>query len=99
MITGPLPISHLIGPLNFGEESQLVSHMIDNNANWNLHLPSFDMPKNLHNLIQAIPTSIDSPNEDLLAWAFTKDGNYSFSSAYITAKGLNVLNLPTSPLS
>lgn len=99
LITGPLLRSHLIGPLNFGEESQLASHMIDNNANQNLHLPSFDIPKNLHNLIQAIPTSIDSLDEDLLVWAFTKDGNYSLSSAYITAKGLNVLNLPTHPLS
>lgn len=51
--------AQLIGPLNIGEETQLISQAIDNYGNWNLQL-SFDLPENLVKLIQAIPTNIDS---------------------------------------
>lgn len=51
--------AQLIGPLNIGEETQLISQAIDNYGNWNLQL-SFDLLENLAKLIQAIPTNIDS---------------------------------------
>ena len=36
---------------------------------------------------------------DLIAWAFSNDGNFTLWSAYIAAKGLIALNHPTSHLS
>ena len=55
---GPLR-AQLIGPLNIGEETQLVSQAIDNYGNWNLQL-SFDLPNNVIKLIQVIPTNLAS---------------------------------------
>lgn len=37
--------------------------------------------------------------DDLVAWAFTSNGNFSLWTAYNAAKGLNVLNPTTSSLS
>ena len=47
-------------------------------------------------LIQAIPTNLASQGEDLIAWAFTNDGDFSLRTAYNAAKGLNTLN-PNTP--
>ena len=47
-------------------------------------------------LIQAIPTNLASQREDLIAWAFTNDGDFSLRTAYNAAKGLNTLN-PNTP--
>ena len=33
--------------------------------------------------------------EDILIWAFSKDGSFTLHSAYLLAKGLNPLNLTT----
>ena len=46
--------AQLIGPLNYGEENQLVSQAIDTYGNWNIQL-SFDLPDNILKIIQAIP--------------------------------------------
>ncbi|KAL0009413.1 hypothetical protein SO802_010915 [Lithocarpus litseifolius] len=51
--------AQLIGPLNIGEQNQLVSQIIDQNRNWHFQL-SFDLPENMVKLIQAIPTNINS---------------------------------------
>lgn len=90
--------SQFIGPLNSREKNQLVSPIIDIYGNWNFQL-SFDLLDNILKLIQAIPTNIASHEDDLFAWAFTNEGNYSLQTAYNAAKGLNVLNPTTSPLS
>ena len=90
--------AQFIGPFNIGEETQLVSHAINNYGNWNLQL-SFDLPNNVIKLIQAIPTNLASQVDDLVAWAFTSDGNFSLRTAYSAAKGLNVFNPTTSSLS
>ena len=74
-LSGPLR-AQIIGPLNIGEENQLVSQVIDNYGNWNLQL-SFDLPDNVIKLIQATPTNLASQVDDLIAWAFTNDGDFS----------------------
>ena len=61
-------------------ETQLVSQAIDNYGNWHLQL-SFELPKNLVKLIQGIPTNTNSQVDDLIAWAFTNDGNFSLRIA------------------
>lgn len=76
----------------------MVSQIIDIYGNWNFRL-SFDLLDNILKLIQAIPTNIASHEDDLFAWAFTNEGNYSLQTAYNAAKGLYVLNPTTSPLS
>ena len=38
-------------------------------------------------------------NKELIAWAFSNDGNFTLRLAYIATKGLNALNPPTSHLS
>ena len=94
---GPLG-AQLIGLLNLGEETQLVSRAINNYGNWHLQL-SFELLENLVKLIQAIPTNINSQVNDVIAWAFTNDGNFSLRITYNAAKGLNVLNPNTPALS
>ena len=90
--------AQLIGLLNVREENQLVSQVVNNYGNWHLQL-LFDPPENLVKLIQAIPTNINSQVDDVIAWAFTNDGNFSLRITYNTAKGLNVLNSNTPALS
>ena len=94
---GPLR-AQLIGPLNVGQETQLISRAINNYGNWHLQF-SFELSENLVKLIQAIPTNINSQVDDVIAWAFTNDGNFSLRITYNTAKGLNVLNSNTPALS
>ena len=48
--------------------------------------------------MKATPFSCDTSIEDSLIWAYSKDGSFSFSSAYLVARGLNPLNLDTSSL-
>ena len=72
--------------------------MIDDNGNWNFH-PSFDLPTHILNTLQAIPVNVGASDGDSIAWAFSNDGNFTLRSAYITTKGLNALNPPTSHLS
>lgn len=90
--------SHLHGPLNLGEEHQLVSHMIDNNGNWHFQ-SSFDLPAHTLNILRAVPVNVGTSEGDLIAWAFSNDGNFTLRSACIAAKGLNPLNPPTSHFS
>ena len=45
--------------------------------------------------IQAIPINLTSTLGDTTAWALLRDGNFNLASAYLLAKGLNALNLPT----
>nr|POE89083.1 hypothetical protein CFP56_70909 [Quercus suber] len=72
--------------------------MIDSNGNWHFH-PSFDLPAHILNILQAVPTNVEASDGDSIAWAFSNDGNFTLGIAYITAKGLNALNPPTSHLS
>ena len=46
-------------------------------------------------IIQAIPINLTSTLDDTTAWALLRDGNFNLALAYLLAKGLNALNLPT----
>ena len=48
--------------------------------------------------IKGIPLASNPLQEDILIWAFSKDGNFTLKSAYLIAKVLNPLNLDTSNL-
>lgn len=75
----------------------MVAQFIDNNGNWTWKSLSFVLPQPFLDAINAIPINTSSTNEDLIAWAPSKDGNFSLNSAYVLAKGLNVLNPPLPP--
>ena len=52
-------------------------------------------PQSFIDIIQAIPINLTSTLGDTTAWALLRDGNFNLASAYLLAKGLNALNLPT----
>ena len=58
---------------------------------------SFDLPDKILQEIKGIPIAANPSQEDILIWAFSKDGSFSLKSAYLIAKGFNLLNLDTSP--
>ena len=85
--TGPL--RHQIeGSLTEGEENISIKMLLDNQASI-----SFILPDSIVKEIQAIPIAVNPNQEDILVWAFSKDGSFAFKSAYLLAKGLNLLNL------
>ena len=45
--------------------------------------------------MKATPFSCDTNTEDSLIWAYSKDGSFFLSLAYLVARGLNPLNLDT----
>ena len=49
--------------------------------------------------ISATPFANNAELHDSPVWAFSKNGDFSLSAAYVMAKGLNPLNLCTSPIS
>jgi len=57
---------------------------------------SFDLPDRILQEIKDIPIVANPSQEDILIWAFSKDGSFSLKSAYLIAKGFNLLNLDTS---
>ena len=90
------PIRRLIeGPLSFQEDALTVWDVKELGvANLSLQLPNF--------ILQAISTTPFANNvelQDSSVWAFSKNGDFSLSVAYVMAKGLNPLNLCTSPIS
>ena len=90
------PIRRLIeGPLSFQEDALTVWDVKELGvANLSLQLPNF--------IIQAISTTPFANNvelQDSSIWAFSKNGDFSLSAAYVMAKGLTPLNLCTSPIS
>ena len=88
----------LVGPLNAQEENNLVSDYVASNGCWNLDNLSFSPPQSFLDVIQAIPTNPTSLSSDIIAWSPASDGNFTLGSAYLLAKGLNVLNPTTNNL-
>ena len=87
--------SIFFGPLNVHEEDKMVCDFIDSNGCWNWESLSFSPPQSFIDIIQAIPINLTSPLGDTTAWSLSRDGNFNLASAYLLAKGLNALNLPT----
>ena len=75
--TGPL--RHQIeGSLTEGEENISIKMLLDNQASI-----SFILPDSIVKEIQAIPIAVNPNQEDILVWAFSKDGSFAFKSAYL----------------
>ncbi|KAK9983153.1 hypothetical protein SO802_032678 [Lithocarpus litseifolius] len=82
------PLRHQIeGPLTEGEDNISVKLFLGNRASI-----SFNLPDTISKEIQGIPTAMNPDQKDILVWAYSKDGSFSLSSAYLLAKGLNLLN-------
>ena len=72
---------------------------IDNEAGWRVFNLSFELPGQLLDTIKATPLSIDQNAEDVLHWAYSKNGSFSLKSAYLLVRGLNPLNWVTDYIS
>ena len=90
------PIRSLIeGPLSCQEAALIVWDVKELGvANLSLQLPNF-----IIQAISATPFANNAELQDSSVWVFSKNGDFSLSAAYILAKGLNPLNLCTSPIS
>ena len=80
------------GPLNEGEDKLPTKSLMDNTE-----CISFNLPDRILQEIKGIPITANPSHEDMLIWAFSKDGSFSLKSAYLITKGFNLLNLDTSP--
>lgn len=80
-------------PLAKGEGNLSVKDFLYDGVNI-----SFVLHDSIMQEIRGIPLTSNPACEDILIWAFSKDGSFSLSSAYMLAKGLNPLNLSTSKL-
>lgn len=85
------PLRNLIHrPLAEGEGNLTVKDFLSNERTI-----SFVLPELVVQEIRGIPLALNAAREDMLIWAFSKDGNFSINSAYLLAKYLNPLNLVT----
>ena len=82
------------GPLAKGEGNLSVKDFLYDGVNISFVLHDLIMQE-----IKGIPLTSNPAREDILIWAFSKDGSFSLSSAYMLAKGLNPLNLDTISMS
>lgn len=87
------------GPLTRDEDKVMLHQCFDIGTGWNLQNSSFVLPDQVLESMKATPFSCDTNSKDSLIWAYSKDGSFSLSSAYLLAKGLNPLNLDTVSLS
>ena len=90
--SGPLRCQ-IQGPLVEGEENCTVKDFLSDERSF-----SFVLPELIVQEIRGIPLALNSSREDILIWVYSKDGNFSLSSTYLIAKGLNPLNFGTSKL-
>ena len=62
----------------------------------NVESISFSLPNKILQKIKGIPITANPTQEDILIWAFFKDGFFSLKLTYLIVKGFNLLNLNTS---
>nr|POE48311.1 putative ribonuclease h protein [Quercus suber] len=89
--SGPLR-NQIEGPLTEMENRLLVKSFLAN-----MDSISFNLPHRIVQEIRGIPVAADPNQENILIWAYSKDGSFSLKSAYLIVKGINILNLETSP--
>ena len=77
----------------------MLHQCFDNGTGWNLQNSSFVLLDQILESLKATPFSCDTNVEDSLIWAYSKNGSFSLSSAYLLARGLNPLNLDTIAMS
>ena len=88
--SGPLR-QQIEGPLNKGEDKLPAKSLINSTECISVVLPDRILQE-----IKGIPIAANPSHEDKLIWAFSKDGSFSLNSAYLIAKGFNLLNSDTS---
>lgn len=87
------PFRNLIeGPLADRKDRLSIRSFLDN-----MDKISFILPHGIVQEIRDIPVAENLDQDDILVWALSKDGSFSLKSAYLIAKGFNILNLETSP--
>lgn len=69
------------GPLTQQDEALTIAD-IHQNGSWDLGKISFVFPQDVVDRIQAIPIQIFGEKEDNMMWRFSRDGEFSLSSAY-----------------
>ena len=87
--SGPLR-QQIEGPLNEGEDKISAKNLMNS-----VECISFALPNRTLQEIKGIPIAANPSQEDLLIWAFSNDGSFSLKSAYLIAKGFNLVNLDT----
>lgn len=87
------------GPLTRYEDKVMLHQCFDIGTGWNLQNSSIVLPNQVLESMKGTPFSCDTNSEDSLIWAYSKDGSFSLSSAYLLAQGLNSLNLDIVSLS
>ena len=71
------------GPLTRDDMRFTIADFRDNN-DWKWESLSFVLPPSIKEKIQAIPFQDYGSREDMLLWKFTKDGDFSSNSAYVS---------------
>ena len=74
--------SLLIGPLNFTEDSLMVSDILLGNGLVDLSRISFVLPSQLTDSLKAIPLQCWSNSQDTRYWLDSPTGEFNFKSAY-----------------
>ena len=83
------------GPLSFQEEALSVWDVKENG----MAILSLQLLDVIIQVIPATPFANNPEFQDSSAWVFSNNGSFSLKAAYVMAKGLNPLNLCTSPIS
>ena len=78
------------GPLTEGEDKISAKELMNSTESI-----SFALPDRILQEIKGIPIAENPSQEDLLIWAYSNDGSFSLKSAYLLAKGFNLVNLDT----
>ena len=81
------------GPITEGKVNISIKDFLSNDVGISFVLPEYVMQE-----IKGNPLASNPLQEDILIWAFSKDGNFPLKWAYLIAKGLNTLNLDASNL-
>ena len=71
------------GPLTREDMSCAIVDFCENN-DWKWKSLSFVLPPSIREKIQAIPMQEFGSGEDMLLWKYTKDGDFSTNSAYLS---------------
>ena len=75
----------MAGPLRVGEHNLTIVEVFQE-GNWNWDIISYELPREIKEKICAIPMQLWGDKEDTLMWKFTRDREFSTTSAYALLK-------------